>query len=59
MAVRIVRGGDDVVESLEDGRGGLGCSSKDGQMSSELVDYNDLVGVEARGRLWEELGVKT
>ena len=38
MAVRIVRGGDDVVESLEDGRGGLGCSSKDGQMSSELVD---------------------
>ena len=59
MAVRIVRGCDDVVESFEDGRGGLGCSADNGQMSSELVDYNDLVGVEAGGRLWEELGVET
>lgn len=57
--VCIVRGGDDLVESFEDSGGGLGSSTDDGKVSSELVDYNDLVRVEAWGGFWKELGVET
>ena len=58
MVVCIVRGGDDVVEGFEDSRGGLASSIDDGEVSSELVDYNDLVCVETWGVLWKELGVE-
>ena len=59
VVVCIVRGRDDVVEGFEDSRGGLGSSTDDGEMSSELVDFNDLVCVETWGGLWKELGVET
>ena len=59
VVVCVVRGCYNVLEGFEDGRGGLGCSTDDGQVAGELINYDNFVGVEAGGGLWEELGVET
>ena len=59
VVVCVVRGCYSVLKGFKDSRGGLGCSTEDGQVGGELIDYDNFVDVEAGGGLWKELGVET
>lgn len=58
MLVGVVCCGDDVLEGFEDGRCGLGGCTDDGEVASEFINEDDLMSMEARRGLREELWIE-